>query len=114
MAEPLPGGLTTQAISDGIDKILRTGNWDEITVKVVLRKLEQQLLPPDSDGALKAHKKFVKAVRALPLGRRAARTPAAARAMACARALAWARSVVAPSSPHPLHAEATACLHDQE
>ena len=57
---PLPGGVTTEAIADAVDEILRTSNWDEVTIKLVLAKLEKILLPAGSAGMLKPHKKAIK------------------------------------------------------
>ena len=44
-APELPAGLTEEKMLAFIENLLRTGNWDEITVKVVLGKLEAEFLP---------------------------------------------------------------------
>ena len=59
-APELPAGLTEEKILAFIENLLRTGNWDEITIKVVLRKLEAEYLP--EGGSLQPHKKWVKEV----------------------------------------------------
>ena len=58
----LVGGITNLDVIAAIDGLLLVENWDDITVKVVLRRLEQQLLPDHPEGVLKPHKKFVKEV----------------------------------------------------
>ena len=66
----LPGlAVTESEITEGIEQLLRTEDWDTITVKVVLRRLEAQLLP-DQPEALKPHKKIIKEVRTVEISRR--------------------------------------------
>eukprot|EP00965_Chrysotila_dentata_P243073 6205217-Pleurochrysis_carterae.AAC.2 len=60
MAGELPAGVTEEAVSREIERVLRTANWDEITPKLVLRTLEQTLLPNEPENVLKPHKKLVK------------------------------------------------------
>jgi len=59
-SENWPAGLTDESVNAAIDRLLRREDWDTISVKVVLRMLETELLP-GADGSLRAHKKFVKA-----------------------------------------------------
>jgi hypothetical protein len=56
-----PEGVTEAKVVASIDNILRREHWDELSVKVVLKKLEAELVADGADGSLRAHKKFVKA-----------------------------------------------------
>ena len=50
-------------LANGIEELLRTEDWDSITVKTVMRKLEALLLPGQPEGSLKPQKPFIKVVR---------------------------------------------------
>lgn len=55
-----PEGVTEAKVVASIDGILRREDWDQLSVKVVLKKLEAELVASGADGSLRAHKKFVK------------------------------------------------------
>ena len=42
-----------------IDRLLRRESWETITIKIVLRMLEAELLPAGSDAPLKPFKKYI-------------------------------------------------------
>lgn len=59
-ATALPGGLEPDQIYEAIETLLRSESWEELTMKVILAKLEASLLPQYPPGTLKPHKKLVK------------------------------------------------------
>ena len=68
MAEPAteapepeyPAGLTPDALKGGMENLLRTESWDTLTIKVIMAKLEESLLPQQPPGTLKPVKKVIK------------------------------------------------------
>ena len=58
---PSPSLLTLERLREGLETLLQTESWDILTLKVVLTRLEQQLLPQQPPGTLKPYKKGIKA-----------------------------------------------------
>lgn len=60
---PLPpdSPLTLEALRGGLETILTIESWDVLTIKTVLTRLEQQLLPQQPPGTLIPLKKAIKA-----------------------------------------------------
>jgi len=54
-----PAGVTEALVLSAIDGILRREDWDTVSVKVVLKKLEE-LVPGGAENSMRPHKKFVK------------------------------------------------------
>ena len=52
--------ITTEALHGALDELLRTESWEILTLKVVLSRLEQKLLPQHPPGTLKPFKKGIK------------------------------------------------------
>ena len=62
-AEPeieYPGDLTHEGLKGGVENLLRSESWDSLTLKVIMRKLEETLLPQHPPGTLKPLKKVIK------------------------------------------------------
>ena len=58
-ATALPGGLEPDQIYEAIETLLRSESWEELTIKVILAKLEASLLPQHPPGTLRPHRKLV-------------------------------------------------------
>lgn len=54
--------LTAEELHAGVDAVLHEESWDTLTLKLVMARLEQRLLPQHPPGTLKPQKKVIKGV----------------------------------------------------
>ena len=100
---PLPPDdlLTLEALRSGLETLLKTESWDILTLKVVLLRLEQQLLPQHPPGTLKPFKKAIKAEVDAQM-KRMLETPAAEEAAAEEAPAAAEEEAAAPAEEEAL------------